>query len=178
MVEAFGLAPRRLVPGANSVSVVLHLTLGQTSVLLGSDLEETGAAETGWSAVATEAARLDLPAASILKVPHHGSPTADSEALWTDLVRTPEAVVTPFRKSRLPRPDDVTRLTQNASRVSLTAPARRAARQHLHRSVERSMRQTAKQIHDVLVGFGHVRMRFSDGVPHRVEHFGDAEFCR
>ncbi len=57
MVEAFGLAPRRLVPGANSVSVVLHLTLGQTAVLLGSDLEETGAAETGWSAVATAATR-------------------------------------------------------------------------------------------------------------------------
>jgi beta-lactamase superfamily II metal-dependent hydrolase len=60
----------------NHAAVVLWINIGEAFILLGSDLEETGNPDMGWSVIL--GSRTDpMGKASIFKIPHHGSSTAD-----------------------------------------------------------------------------------------------------
>jgi len=92
-----GISPNRL-------AVVLWIEFADTTVLLGSDLEESGNATMGWQAIVGSRRRPTTKAHGF-KVPHHGSENAHNDAVWTDLlVRDPMALVAPYAAGPTPRP--------------------------------------------------------------------------
>lgn len=107
--------------GPNHWAVAMHFRAGHHSVLLGSDLEEEGDAETGWSAVLASGARPQAKA-GLYKVAHHGSITGHHDGIWATLLADkPVSILSPFTRSRLPRPTDIERLKDRSSRSYLTA---------------------------------------------------------
>jgi beta-lactamase superfamily II metal-dependent hydrolase len=129
----------------NDASVVVHIEIGNDCILLGADLEKTNSPLTGWNAVVASAMRPQQPAGAF-KVAHHGSANAHSTAVWTQMV-APQAiaVVTPYLRSALPRPEDIERLrAQNATVFATGLP--RAVPMHRRPEVERTMREAAPNL--------------------------------
>ncbi|WP_162147756.1 MBL fold metallo-hydrolase [Hydrogenophaga sp. PBL-H3] len=107
--------------GPNHVAVAMHFRAGEHSILLGSDLEEHGNILTGWSAVLASNEKPGQKA-SLYKVAHHGSITAEHQSIWTDLLLPdPLAILTPFSRSKLPRAEDIERIKARTNRVFITA---------------------------------------------------------
>jgi beta-lactamase superfamily II metal-dependent hydrolase len=168
-VQALGnLAPelngeRRATPWRtpNHSSVVIWAQVGETSVLLGSDLEETGHPGTGWSAICDSITR---PAgrAEVFKVPHHGSAPADQPRVWAELL-DPEvrAVLTAWKlgSGQLPRASDIRRLCEEARDVYLTSPPVAPASLKREASIEKTMKESVLKISALSGQVGHVRMR-------------------
>jgi len=112
-------------PERNEGAVVLWVEVGDATILLGADLQETPEDHTGWTAVVGCLAGVDRRS-EIFKVPHHGSSNAHQDLVWSDLlVDNPEAVVCPHERgaNRLPGQSDLDRLCRLAT-VHLTAPPR------------------------------------------------------
>ncbi len=170
--------PKRWVPPItpNRAAVVLWLRVGNFSVLLGADLEESGDPKTGWSVIVNSHSPQD-GRASIFKVPHHGSLTAHNPGVWEEMLTgEPIAVLTPFQRgsASLPAKDDLQRLaslTQNA--FATCGIKNRIVKRD--RTVEKTIKNVAGKI-SVLDGFsGHVRIRFKTPGEGTVELFGDAQ---
>lgn len=93
-------------------------------MLLGADLLE-GPTNCGWQAVLATF-RPD-PLASVFKIPHHGSPNAHHDEVWTQLVSGEViSLLAPFRAGRKPRPapDDIQRLKRLSTAVYCSANPR------------------------------------------------------
>lgn len=116
---ASGRVPR---PDRNLGAVVLWVEVGDATILLGSDLQETGEVQTGWTAVIGCRDGKDRRG-EVFKVPHHGSGNGHQPRVWREmLVDSPEAVVCPHErgKNRLPSAQDLERLCKMGN-VHLTA---------------------------------------------------------
>ena len=154
---------RRLVSlGENDIAVALHLEVGCVAAILGSDLESTGNPDTGWEAVVRSTTRPTAQAV-VLKVPHHGSVTADHAGIWDQLCRPrPTCALTPYRRGggHLPLPRDVTRLKTHAGGLHASAPvtARRIRRPQ---AVQKMIKSTAMEIWPVEGRTGQVRVRIN-----------------
>lgn len=161
LLPQFKSPKRRLVKWhENDASIVILLTCGERSVLLGADRETTAHQNTGWSVILNSSVRLQVKA-GVYKVPHHGSKNADREEIWTELLEeNPLSVVTPFRPSGLPRESDIERLKSRTTQLFLTAPVQGAEPSHDSSGIDEAMKATAKQRQLLRSGFGHVRVRF------------------
>jgi beta-lactamase superfamily II metal-dependent hydrolase len=150
--------PKRAIPnpGPNELSVALHVRLGDVAALLGADLETGSSDAMGWRAVVC-GGRLPSPAASIVKVPHHGSNGADHPPVWRQLVTEwPVAGVTPFSSSGLPSESDQERLRVRTRFLGHTSPsAPRTAR--FDKVTERTL--TGIRIRERRGHMGQVRFR-------------------
>lgn len=92
----------------NDTSVVLWVSIGEISILLGSDLEESRGA---WTHIVNEHPAHRHKAAAF-KVPHHGSQNAHHDQVWSNmLVDAPLCLLTPYnRGGKLPQSADVYRI--------------------------------------------------------------------
>lgn len=170
---------RRAVPQRpNRVAVALSVVVGSEAVLLGSDLEETGDLQTGWSAIVGSAERPGTPA-SAFKLPHHGSKNGHFQQVWEKMLAAERcALLTPFVHGRLALPTraDVKRISDLAdrayatSRLTARAPVRRRS------EVEKTIRETVGRIRLAEPKFGQVRLRKRLGSTEewRVSLFGNA----
>ncbi len=151
----------------NHSAVALWLRVGDHVALLGADLEETGNASLGWSAVIASTAR-PTDAAALVKVPHHGSATGHHQAFWSTLA-TPQVagVLTPFVRGsvRLPKDSDVARLRGYCPRLYQTAPSTPASARHPKSAVRRTLDERTRSIKSLHTAFGHVRVRGPLGNP-------------
>lgn len=96
----------------NHVAIVIWIEVGDFNILLGSDLEETGNPDLGWSAILNSKARPNGKA-SIYKVAHHGSLNGDHEKIWDELLKNnPLCILTPFVRGNvnLPKQSDALRI--------------------------------------------------------------------
>lgn len=112
-------------PDRNLTAVVLWVEVGERTMLLGADLQQSPPAHSGWSTIVGANAR-PRGSAEVFKVPHHGSANGHHEPVWAEmLVPKPEAVVCPCANgsTKLPTEDDIERLC-NRSRAHVTAQAR------------------------------------------------------
>jgi hypothetical protein len=79
-----GVPKRRAVSRRpNHTAVALWLRFGSVEVLLGSDLETSTDAETGWSGV--HRSQIPVGRAQIYKVAHHGSKNGHDDVAWATL---------------------------------------------------------------------------------------------
>jgi hypothetical protein len=163
----------------NHAALVLWVNIGEVFILLGSDLEETGNPDTGWSIILS-ATTYPPGKASIFKIPHHGSHTADHPQVWQDMLDTvPFAILTPFARGSvsLPTQQDVDRICMRAEQTYITAIPRRRRRRNRPQGVEKLIRETVRSIREVCSSSGHIRLRANLGetpLAWRVELFGDA----
>ena len=156
--------PKRRLPSLtpNHASVALWIRVGKRCVLLGADLEETDDAGRGWTAVLSCSNR-PSGKASVFKIPHHGSDTAEHPAVWTDLLNAdPPSILTPFTRGgvRLPTPPDVERLRSRSKRAYITAPTHNPGPSPKRSPmVSKTIRETIKSIRPVYMSPGHIRLR-------------------
>jgi beta-lactamase superfamily II metal-dependent hydrolase len=109
-------------PNSNLLSSAAWVEIGEKNILLGADLEERANPNSGWSAVLASTAR-PQGAASIFKVPHHGSENGHHAQVWSQmLIGDVIAVVTPWTRGRgLPQRSDCDRIAQLASQSFITS---------------------------------------------------------
>ena len=165
----------------NLASVVLHLDLGDGSVLFGADMEIHHDTRRGWTAVLGDAATCNASASSLFKVAHHGSSTGHHEQVWsTMLLANPICVVTPFNKlplgKKLPTKDDVERI-RSLGRLFLTSQIEGAGRSRVRdAAVVRSLKENGIALREMRSPIGLVRMRrtVASGTAWRPETFGPA----
>lgn len=166
---------RRMVgPRRNDVSVALWLKAEEIVAVLGADLEKQG-----WIKVLENKERpKDL--ASLFKVPHHGSASADEPQVWKDmLVSNPLAIVTPWRLAgrQLPTQSDVRRICARTSRAYATSRPSVGDRQVGTRSgvVAQALQDTTRSVRPVSShSMVRARRKMGSDEKWRIKTFGDA----
>lgn len=148
----------------NHNAIAVWVQFNKISVLLGSDLEETGDRQSGWSAI------LDSPVrpkgkADIFKIPHHGSPNGHHDKIWQEMVKPedPLCLLTAFNKGATsrPQPEDIERIKGYTSSLFFTSepklkPPKRDP------AVERTLRGMVID-RKILGGeIGHIQLRSTD----------------
>jgi hypothetical protein len=100
----------------NSVSVGLLVRFGETRVVLCGDVERAC-----WGDVRAQVQPGRLLAGAV-KVSHHGSETGYVPGLWEDLAggKKPIAVIAPYRRFRLPKPEAIGHIRPHVSKILLT----------------------------------------------------------
>lgn len=145
----------------NHGAVVIWIEIGPIKILLGSDLEETGNENTGWSAIIGSSER---PAgqAEVFKIPHHGSQTGHHLQIWTELVAHVHlSGVTPFGRGKvtLPSQSDIDRILGHSRMSYITASSRHRSPRKRSPMVEKSMKEVVRSIKVVELSTGQVRFR-------------------
>ena len=160
----------------NKIAVVLLIKVGDTAILLGSDLEGRG-----WLDILAAHERPDCKA-SIFKVPHHGSQNAHEDRVWSEMLHSePIAAITPWRKGgrSLPTKSDVKRILSFTRKAYSTAPfdipSPKPARRR-NRTVEKTIREASKRINRVAPSPGMIRLRrrFGSQLDWDIETFAPA----
>lgn len=145
----------------NHNAIALWIQFNDQKVLLGSDLEETGNPQMGWSAV-VDSVVCPNGKAGIFKIPHHGSPNGHHDKVWAEMVESdnPVSVVTSYSKGSTPRPqhsdiDRIKNYTSNlfyTSKEELRLPKRESA-------VERTLRGMVTDRKVLGAKAGHIQIR-------------------
>lgn len=165
---------RAVASDANHVSVAIQVKRGTTGVLLGSDLEEHGSGLTGWSGAIANHENVG-GRSLIFKVPHHGSANGHHEGQYEVLLEPgPIGLLTPYRRSKLPRESDVARLAARCQSVHLTAPVAGRKLPNRPGTVERILRSTARDHRSEYATMGIVRVRIGPSGQPSIEEFGAA----
>lgn len=170
-------APIKHVPELkpNLEAVAIHVDFGDDAILLGADLEEHGTL--GWSAVVAEKWSGKRRPASIFKVAHHGSASADCPNVWKALL-TPEpmAGVTPFSKGRHRIPNDADKKRLKSCTPNVFVSSETSQSPDMDSRLLKRVRDICPNIKKVDPGFGVVRMRKKLSEPSwKVELFGSAK---
>jgi beta-lactamase superfamily II metal-dependent hydrolase len=147
--------------GANELSLAIWIRVGAVSAILGADLERGNESE-GWRAVVESAVR-PPGRATAFKVPHHGSPNARHDEVWTTMLveNNPVAVVTAYARGVRKRPAraDLDWLLGKTKRLYVTSLGLGRAPRARPSSVERVARRVAKERTAIGTDMGHVRVR-------------------
>jgi hypothetical protein len=157
LLPASGIESRISDRNPNHTAIVLAVLIGQEQIVLGADLEESGDARLGWSAIVANHRRPSL-SATLFKIPHHGSATAHHQDTWAQLIASgPFTATTPYnKKTLLPTESDVLRITTLASSsyVSKRNPfgSRKRRDNVVEKLVPKTLRALAKSP-------GHIRFR-------------------
>lgn len=166
-------------PSPNHAAVALWIEIGAHRILLGADLENTPDPLTGWSVILTSS-QVTSGDAFFFKIPHHGSPTAHDDAVWSELLsQNPFAVLTPFTRGSnpLPSPRDVERIRRLTPHAYATARTAKVRHRWQTRVVRDLVEAATKDIRNLHYGWGHIRVRRNisdqEATP-QVELFGDA----
>jgi len=154
---------RRAVPqDPNHVSIATLVEVGEHSILLGGDLEETGNPLTGWSMIVSSQARPQVKS-SVFKIPHHGSENAHCDDVWATMLEdNPLAILTPYNRGVKKRPsqDDVARISYFTENGYSTAQIKVAkTKKKRERDVEKMINDVVGKIRAVSVGTGMIRLR-------------------
>lgn len=169
IVELAGLLPKvggrriKLFPRTgNFTAVAAHFTFGNFSVLLGSDLEDTGNPNTGWTAVLNSGIfqSHSLNCSQLYKVAHHGSVTGHHQGVWDQLLEDrPLSIATPFISSKLPTEDDIVRISGFSSQFIVTRDVNAKGKVKRDPMVERELSaivNSRKVLNDKM---GHIQVR-------------------
>lgn len=114
--EGFKSIPRQ---DENDSAVVLGVTLDSVTFLLGSDLNHEIDQKRGWTAVISTAKKVELPSASVFKVPHHGSKNAHCDEVWKELLAAkPVSLLTPYNRGvAIPKDEDIKQMKTTSSQI-------------------------------------------------------------
>lgn len=157
--QAPNVEPIRHAPDLreNLEAVVLHLSIGDDAILLGSDLEDVG--QLGWSALVKSPFCLKRAKASIYKIAHHGSATGDHDEIWSSLLTsTPHACLTPFNRGiGLPKETDLERIRSRTPNAFITSKSTRKPR--MPSGDLKRLKDICSNLTPVNHGYGVIRLR-------------------
>ena len=157
----------------NQTAVVLLVEFNNTSVLLGSDLENPG-----WNVILNSPVR-SQDRSAVFKVPHHGSRNADLPEVWEEMLESePYSILTPWRRggNSLPNADDVSRILRHTTRAYSTARNTRGKSLSRDSAVEKTIRESGIQLNPITFSTGTIRLRkrIVHDTSWNVELFGSA----
>ena len=145
----------------NDGSVVISVTVGDATILLGADLVERRRKGLGWQVVLK-----DFPTKGafheIFKLPHHGAESGHHPDVWKRLLKAdPWAIVTPYnrQKSPLPTPQDCARTCSLAQRAYITSPPGWGKFRHPDPAVLKTAQEATIRLGPETPGSGHIRLR-------------------
>jgi beta-lactamase superfamily II metal-dependent hydrolase len=145
----------------NHSSVALLLKIGEDSILLGADLQETGNTGTGWMAIINSGNR-PSGKASFFKIPHHGSVTSNNPQIWSELIEPkPISALTPFINGNifLPTRDDVDRICNVTDKAFSTSILKYPKFKNRPKMVEKQLREMGIKIRQAYLSPGQIRAR-------------------
>ena len=151
----------RIAPHSpNNNSIVLHLSVNETAILLGGDLEITANNDSGWQAI-VDSTEKPTQKADLFKIPHHGSANGHHDQVWDDMLEDkPIAVATPYSKGKkLPTNSDIDRIEKVSGEFYLTSPPLGHGKQKHDYEVEKFLKDFGFKFHRNLTQLGHVRAR-------------------
>ena len=145
----------------NEASVVLLICLGGDAILLGADLEETS--RRGWSTIVRDSEVARGKKASVYKVAHHGSKTAECREVWDKMLQpVPFAILAPLvlGGNSLPSERDVKRILSRTPKAYSSARLGSNKRTRgRNPSVKRTVRESEWGIYPAHPKQGHLRLR-------------------
>ncbi|MCH8028525.1 MAG: MBL fold metallo-hydrolase [Candidatus Dadabacteria bacterium] len=144
----------------NHVSVVLQVIIENLCILLGADLEEIGDRRAGWTNIINSQTRIQKKAC-VFKIPHHGSKSAHLESIWSEMVYpNPISLLTPFTLGKqLPTRKDIRRICSKTDRAYITAKPQWGKRIRRSHTVEKTIRETVRNIKAENQEVGQIRIR-------------------
>jgi hypothetical protein len=148
----------------NLNAVALHFSFGNFSSVLGSDLEDYGNTNTGWSAIfdSNLIEELNLCKGHVYKVAHHGSITAHNQRIWDQLLETkPLTLTTPYSRSHLPKECDIDRISDLSSSFLLTRNPKPKSKVKHDNLSEKWLKRQAIERYVVNDKMGHIQLRIS-----------------
>ena len=158
-------AKRRIVAQSpNHVAMALWVRVGKHSILLGSDLEETGDTNTGWSVIVNSDIR-PQENAGVFKVPHHGSETSHQPRVWEEMTTDGSfAILTPFvsGKINLPNQTDANRICDLTENAYITSSTRTKTSKFGAGIVEKTMKEAVRNIREIRGSTGQIRLRMKN----------------
>jgi hypothetical protein len=175
--EAISRALRKLATGAaqvgrrkrlptidpNELAVALWVDVAGTVILLGADLT-VGPAGCGWTAVLEAFSQQEV--ATVIKVPHHGSPNAHHPDVWGRMLsESPLAMLAPYRAGPTPRPAraDRARICGLTPHAYITAAPELPAASRSVKKVAAELSQLAQNVREPWGRSGQVRARSKIG---------------
>lgn len=151
-------------PTKNHNAVVLVVTYNNDcKILLGSDLEETNNPLTGWSAIVNSPNR-PIGKSDVFKIPHHGSETAHSNDVWTNMVEKDGIGVLTSKiggRSNIPKPGDIKRLKGYITHLFCTSEPL-TKKQKRDRTVEKTIKSIVKKRVPLNGEIGHIQLRIDN----------------
>lgn len=155
--------PKRPAPSItpNEASVVVHVEVGQESIILGADLEQVADERKGWKAIIL-ADNCPGGKATVFKIPHHGSITAHNDDVWQDkLVSNALAIATPWSLAghSLPTESDRSRIGALTPAAFLTSRLIANPAPRRPKPVEKQLHEEHKKIRKIPFGRGAIRLR-------------------
>jgi len=156
----------------NTFSSAFVIEAYGVKLLLGGDVE-AGSSEWGWVNIANNYAYVNEIDGH--KVPHHGSPNAYEPIIWNSWLKsTAVNVVTPYRSSRRPRPDDVSRMRSHGHELWQTSNSESIAASKRAKRAQAALSGLTYSKVEVVGGImGQVRVRWKEGRS-SVQTFGPA----
>ena len=171
---------RRRVPqlDSNDGSVVISVSVGDATVLLGADLEERKRNGLGWQ-VALDSSPKKVTLHEIFKLPHHGAESGHHPDVWKRLLQANSyAIVTPYNRQKhpLPTPRDCVRTCSLTNRAYITSPPGWGKFRHSDPAVLKTALEATVRLGPETPGSGHIRLRRSiaSGQTWQLELFGRA----
>jgi beta-lactamase superfamily II metal-dependent hydrolase len=150
-------------PKENNCAIALWLECSGVKAILGADLEEPGSEDKGWSAICGLNPQI-MSAASVFKIPHHGSKTAHHHEIWEKYTfgKQSHAFLTPFNRGRtkLPTREDVSRIKEYSDSVWCTSTPGTIQKVKRPLKVQRTLDLvTKKTLSSVSSALGLIRLR-------------------
>lgn len=145
----------------NHTSLVTVVKIGEETICLGGDLENTSKHAMGWQAV-LQAQLVPKNTVSLFKVPHHGSQNAYSPEFWNlAMAPDPLAGLTPYArgKKKLPSPSDIANIYRHTAYAYITAPLERGKEKTRDPKAKKMIRDLGYDVREIPFSFGHIRFR-------------------
>jgi phosphoribosyl 1,2-cyclic phosphodiesterase len=153
-------------PDRNHSSIVLLLTIGTRSILLGGDKEVSTDVNMGWAIIDKAYSDYNYSRSTAYKVSHHGSPNGDCPQIWQNMLdEEPVAALTSFKRGRTKRPSkaDVERILGKTPHAFITSDPtlKKTPLSADAKKLLRDMRGKAAHIERLYSRAGHIRLRGS-----------------
>jgi len=148
----------------NNLAVALWIKIGEHSILLGSDLEETADPNTGWSIIVDSKIRPQEKAA-VFKIPHHGSINGHQQKVWDDMLVTDcWAILSPFVHGgiSLPEESDSNRICSLTDNAYITSLPRKKTIKFQNKMVEKTVKESVRNIRAIKGSEGQIRLRLEE----------------
>ncbi len=155
--------------GPNHLSVVTWVSVGESALLFGADLEEYSGPLLGWSAIINSTAR-PSGKAHFFKIPHHGSRNGHHDRVWSEiLIANADSVLTPWNRNEgLPTKEDVHRICNLTNSAFSTSNCKALPIRRRSAMVEKQIKETTVgKLKNALSKTGQLRIRSGGKAPLR-----------
>ncbi len=132
----------------NNFSIVLQITVGEVSILLGADMQECVSEKFGWKHIVNNR-NVDFPNPRFYKVTHHGTEYSHYPELWSKfLLENPTSIVTEYNlgSKKLPKLTDIQRIRNLSEKSYLTSGGLNSTRSQIN-ELSKELIQQSTQFH-------------------------------